>query len=161
MLRLTPATIARLAQGFNSLHQETRRQGWAVAIDEQDAVMSVEQEIARSAQQYIAEIVANLQLKPERCRKQLPHDVLDSRRRIDAIPAPAEGLRDRIDGCGDVTQKAGRELRGGNRANGRRKPRLCAARLRRLAYDPDRRDAHSRSRDRRRSAAIAINCSAS
>src|SRR5260370_16599467 len=85
--------VAWFAKSFNGLHQETGRKGWAVAIDEQDAVMSVEQEITRSAQQHITEIVANLQLKPKRCRKQLPHDMLDSCGRIDAKPEPAEGLR--------------------------------------------------------------------
>ena len=59
--------IAGLAQGFDRLHQKTCWQGRAVAIDEQDAVMSgVEQETARRAKQHIAEIVASLQQKPER-----------------------------------------------------------------------------------------------
>src|ERR1041385_4638897 len=82
--------IAGLAQRFERLHQETRWQGRAVTIDEQNAVMTVVQEIARRPDQHTAEIVANLQLKPERCRKQFPHDALDAGGRINAVSASAE-----------------------------------------------------------------------
>ena len=45
--------VAGLAQGFDRLHQQTGWQGRAVAIDEQDAVMSGEQERARRAKQHV------------------------------------------------------------------------------------------------------------
>src|SRR5258708_2903702 len=52
--------VAWLAKGFNGLHQETGRKGWAVAIDEQDTVMSGIKESARRAKQHVPEIIASL-----------------------------------------------------------------------------------------------------
>ena len=52
--------VAGLAQGFDRLHQQTGWQGRAVAIDEQDAVMSGKQERARRANQHVPEIIAGL-----------------------------------------------------------------------------------------------------
>jgi len=52
--------VPRLAQGFNGLNQQTRWQGRAVAIDEQDTVMFGKQERARRANQHVAEIIASL-----------------------------------------------------------------------------------------------------
>ena len=116
--------VARLAQRFNGLYQQTGWKGWAVAIDEQDTVMSGKQERARRARQHVSEIIASLQQQSESCRKQLPHDVFGARRSIDAIAANAEHPRYRLDCRGDVAQKAGGQLRCGNGADGRRKPRL-------------------------------------
>src|SRR5258708_361995 len=52
--------VAGLAQSLNSLYQETGWQGWAVAIDEQDTVMSGIKESARRAKQHVPEIIASL-----------------------------------------------------------------------------------------------------
>ena len=116
--------VAGFPEGFNRLCQQTGWQGRAIAIDEQDTVMSSIQQSTRRAKQHVPQIIASLQQQSKPCRKQPPQDVFGTRRRIDAVAASAERLRDGLDRCGDVAQKAGRELRRGNSANGGRKPRL-------------------------------------
>jgi len=102
--------VARFAQGFDRLHQKSRGQRRAVTVDEQDTVVSGIEQAKRRAKQHMAEIVAGLQQKPEIGRKQLAHDLLGPRRRVDAIAATAKTLRNRVDRGRHVTEKAGRQL---------------------------------------------------
>src|SRR5262249_2671391 len=100
--------VAWLTQGLNGLDKKRGRQRRAVAVDEKDAIVRDGEQVTRRAEQHIAQVGIGLQQQTERRRKQLPQDLLRSRRRIDAVAAASDMCGDGRYGCRDVPQEAAR-----------------------------------------------------
>src|SRR4029079_1599651 len=95
-------SVAWIAQYLDCLCQEAGRQRWAVAIDQQDTVMSRKQQIARRAKQRFSKVAAALQHEWKLFRKQLAQHPFSSRRRIDRVAAPTQSFGYRFNRRGNV-----------------------------------------------------------
>ena len=123
--------------GIDGRAQDRPRQGRAVGIHQQDAIVVGVQQILDAAEQPIAEIAVDLRHQPEAGRQQPPQAFLRSDGRIDGVARDVAIFGQPGDGLRKIADEARRQSRALFRTQRRRQPRLRFSRRRCLAHDAD------------------------